>query len=379
MKKMFFFAAVASVAFVSCTKDVETPANNVGSNEPAITFEVGSPLSVSTRGKGAVGGTGIGSDVNTWKGETLNVFMFEKGTMNLAFNQTTNAYYFENAEIIAPNGTSSAAGVASGIATYGDPQYFPSSGDFDFYAYHGDDAVVGILSLYDTQTSLKAAVEIDGTQDLMIAKAGLNKTDSTTYEKADSYNYERIYSAYAARRGVNPRFTFKHLLSRFVFQAEAAQEAAAGANGIKITKIVVKAPSVGVMTIASLDEKELGVVFGNEATDSLDMYLHPCNDEGEMVAKELVYGENVRLGESMLLPAGATEYVADIYYEQTKDNGTTIYDIYTAPIILKGNKPFEAGYQYKVNIKVYDFQEIKLTADLQAWKEGEDIPVDSEQ
>ena len=378
MKKMFFFAAVASVAFASCTKDVEAPAYNAGSNEPAITFEVGSPLNVNVRGKGAVGGTGTKDDPNTWKGETLNVFMFEKGTMNLAYNQTTGAYYFENAEITAPNGTSSAAGIASGIATYGDPQYFPSSGNFDFFAYHGDDAVIGILSLYETQNSLKAAVEINGTQDLMIAKAGLNDTDSTTYEKADSYNYDRIYSAYAARRGVNPRFTFKHLLSRFVFQAEAAQEAAAGENGIKITKIVVKAPSVGTMTIASLDEKELGVAFGNETTDSLDMYLHPCNDEGEMVAEELIYKENVRLGESMLLPAGGTEYIADIYYEQKKSNGTTIYDVYTAPIALSNNESFKAGYQYKVNIKVYDFQEIKLTADLEAWKEGEDIPVDSE-
>jgi hypothetical protein len=134
------------------------------------------------------------------------------------------------------------------------------------------------------------------------------------------------------------------------------------------------------MTVAALDESELGVVFGTEPADSADMVL---TDRGiTMAVKELIHGESVRMGESMLLPAGGTQYVAHIYYKQEKinDDGTitTINDVYVAPIVLKDNKPFEAGTQYKVNIKVYDFMTIVLTADLQAWKEGEDIPVDSE-
>ena len=102
MKKMFFFAAVAGVAFASCTKDVDAPVNNVVNDEEAIVFQLGNPLGVSvTRGQGAVGGTE--AEGNAWNGETLHVYMFEEGTMNLAQNETTTASYFENAEVTAPS------------------------------------------------------------------------------------------------------------------------------------------------------------------------------------------------------------------------------------------------------------------------------------
>lgn len=380
MKKMFFYAAVAGVAFASCTKGVDAPVNNGTNNEPAISFQMGSSFDVTVRGTGAVGGLGTPEDPNNWNGEKLNVYMFDQNTLDLTFNATTGVNYFENTTVTAPTTGS------TGEATYGKYQYYPSSGEFDFFAYHGDDAVTVAPALNAAEDAYTVPVVINGEQDLMVAKAALNDLDRETIaaweanNPGKAFDLARVYSAYSARRDVQPRFTFKHLLSRFVFQAEAAEPGAAGANGIKITQIVVKAPSNGVMTVAALDESELGVVFGTEPADSADMVL---TDRGNtMEVKELIHGESVRMGESMLLPAGGTQYVAHIYYKQEKinDDGTitTINDVYVAPIVLKDNKPFEAGTQYKVNIKVYDFMTIVLTADLQAWKEGEDIPVDSE-
>lgn len=383
MKKMFFFAAVAGVAFASCTKDVDAPVNNVVNDEEAIVFQLGNPLGVSvTRGQGAVGGTE--AEGNAWNGETLNVYMFEEGTMDLALNESkNNAPYFENATVTAPKG------LASDVATdVRGSQYFPSSGDFDFFAYHGDDAVVETPVL--NGNAYTVPVTIDGTQDLMVAKAALNGDDEqiiANYDQANpdkTFDRTRIYSAYAARRGVNPRLTFKHLLSRFVFQAVAAEPDAAGVDGIHITAIEVEAPSTGVMTVAALDANALGVAFDQDNVVPMNLKSRTVNatdnsftmnDALDIV--DLTEADYTRLGESLLLPAGATEYTANIHYVQYK-NGEAIRDTYTAPIVLKDNKAFEAGYQYKVNITVYGFKEIVLTADLEAWKEGEDIPFDGE-
>lgn len=370
MKKLFIYAAIASVAFASCSKDngVELPSNNEENEaKQLIELRMSSSIDVTTRGSGAVGGTEAEGD-NSWNGQTLNVYMLEKGTMIPAFNEATNASYFENAEVKAPNTG------ATGTASYGAEQYYPSSGNFDFFAYHGDDAVADAPVLNAAGDAYTVGVIIDGTQDLMVAKAGLNLADSTTYESNAKYDYKRIYSAYSARRGVQPRFAFNHLLSRFVFQAVAVEESAAGANGIKITKVEVKAPEKGVMTVAAVDENDLGVEF---STDSAMFTLK--NGAAPMDTRYLEYNKLVRLGESMLLPAGGTKYIAEITYEQKMLDGTVEKSIHEATIALKDNKPFVAGTQYKVNVSVYGFRQIVLTCDLIAWEEGEDIPVDSEE
>ena len=383
---MFFYAAIASVAFASCSKDVDVTVNNVTNDDApvAIAFQMGSSFDVTVRGTGAVGGLGTEEDPNDWNQQTLKVYMFDKGTLTPTWNSTSRKAYFLNTSVTAP------ATGDSGEATYGDGvlQYYPSSGEFDFFAYHGDDAVTTDPVYNDVDTTYTVEVNIDGSQDLMVAKANLNDQDTETIARWETNNvgkkfdFNRVYSAYSARRNIQPRFTFEHLLSRFVFQAEAAEEGAAGANGIQITQIVVKAPSVGVMTVAALDEENLGVVFGTAPADSADMVL---TDRGNtMEIKELEWdteagkGTPVRMGESMLLPAGGTEYVAYISYKQQKLDGTLINDVYVAPITLSKKAAFQAGTQYKVTIKVYDFKNIILTADLQTWKEGEDIPVDSE-
>ena len=399
MKKMFFFAAAATIAFVSCTKDIEVPANNnVANNEPAISFQVGSSFDVAVRA--AVGGTGIGTDLNNWAGQTLHVYMFKQNSMTPAYNKTSRTNYFENTPVYAPTTG------ATGTASYGAPQYYPTSGNFDFFAYHAGGAATAspqpVLNEHRDTTAYTLAVTIDGTHDLMVAKAWLNGADSATYKTklneqlADAdkiVNFTdakfgtacgRVYSAYSARRGIQPRFTFEHLLSRFVFKAEAAEEDATGDNGIKIEKIEVAGVQVnGVMTIASL-AGDLKVDFAGQSKtlELKDAEGNPMEEASLTWNPAENKGESEQLGESMLLPAGVTEYVAKIYYKQNKkkvlENGNVTYtlieDVYEAPIKLASRAQFKPGFQYTVNIKVYDFQEIVLTADLTAWEESDEQP-----
>ena len=390
MKKMFFYAAVACVAFASCQKEIELP-TNVEENEivdEAIQFQVSNSIDVTTtRGAGAVGDT-IGGK-NWWNGEKLLVYMFDKGTMNLAIDSTElitlpsgvkgYGHYFANDTITAPNGDAAADSTFNEVTKeyYGPNKY----NVYDFFAYHADDATNGAVpGPNDAKDAYEVAVTIDGTQDLMVAKAKMNKADITKYGNSD---YDRIYSAYSARRGVHPRFAFEHKLSRFVFKAEAAD---VDAQGIHIDSIKVRANTTAIMTVAAKDEKKLGLLNWGAPKDLLLK-----DDEGKPFTKVRLGGKGVKsdLGESMLLEPKAKDPNGDpatydliVYYSQmvagrTEPLKAEFKSEIEAP--AKTEKAFWAGYQYQVNIKVYSFQEIILTCDLTAWQDGGSIPVDPEE
>lgn len=387
MKKMFFFAAAATVAFASCTKeDVVAPAYNNGEDTmEAIQFNMNSGFDVATRGTGAVGDI-ENTATNVWNGEKLNVYMFDKDTLALAINPTDGLPYFENAIVTAPKGAS------SGVAAYEGVKYYASNGRYDFFAYHGDDAVTATPSL-EGDSLLVVPFVINGTQDLMVAKAKMTAEELAT---ADSTTKARAYSAYTARRGYQPRFALGHELSRIVFHAIAMEDGVASKTaegtytGLSIEEVVIKnAMTEGTMVVAALNEDTLGVKFDAQSLADLTLV---DRDSTNMDARTFeAKGDTVRLGESLLVAPGVTKYETAISYSQKKikqigttDVGVAIYDTtdvkntYIADIKLADNKPFVAGTQYNVYVKVYDNKEIILTVDLVGWKEGEDVELDSE-
>ena len=389
MKKNFFYAAAAIVAFASCNKDTDVVIpNNGGEIETmeAIAFQMNSGFEVTTRGAGAVGDA-IGSANNVWNGEKLNVYMFDKDTLALAINPTDGLPYFENAIVTAPKGAS------SGVAAYEGVKYYASNGRYDFFAYHGDDAVTATPSL-EGDSLLVVPFVINGTQDLMVAKA---KMTAEELAAADSTTKARAYSAYTARRGYQPRFALGHELSRIVFHAIAMEDGVASKTaegtytGLSINEVVIKnAMTEGTMVVAALNEDTLGVKF--DATSLADLTLVD-RDSTNMDARTFeAKGDTVRLGESLLVAPGVTKYETAISFSQKKikqigttDAGVAIYDTtdvkntYPAVIKLADNKPFVAGTQYKVYVKVYDNKPIELTVALEGWKEGEDVDLDSEE
>ena len=383
MKKMFFYAAVAAVAFASCSKEngIELP-NMENETVEAIEFKVSNSIDVTTRGAGAVGDLETGK--NKWNGEKLFVYMFNKGTMTLAVDSTfTNPRnYFENEAITAPKGDSEDYTFDQKTTKYYGPN---KTNVYDFFAYQAYDAIkAGVAPmLNNAKDAYEVAVTIDGTQDLMVAKAKMNKADSTKYELNDKFDYSRIYSAYSARRGVHPRFAFEHKLSRFVFKAEAADEKAMGIN---IDSIKVVANTTATMTVAAKDEKKLGL--SNWGTEK-GLLLKDDNGASLTIKSLTAKGTQISLGESMLLApkakaanGDAATYDLIVYYSQqvagrAEPLKAEFKSVITAPAKTKAE--FWAGYQYQVNIKVYSFQEIILTCDLTAWQDGGSIPVDPEE
>ena len=366
MKKFFYVAAAFLAAgFVSCD-------NNEGPNAPTadlvpIHFNVGSGRAVieETRGTGAVGD--ITGGENIWRGEELNVYMFEKGTLTLTADATGNgAPLFYNDVVVAPN-----ADEATAMATINTQKYYPMAGESDFFAYHADDAVAG--AVVEGTDAFTLPVLIDGSQDLMVSKAALTADQEAMLpaEKADKY-----YSAYSARKGVNPHFVFEHLLSRVTFEAKANTnaETAVSINAIEITN----ANTTADMVVAYVDAP--AELLANQATPASVFLKEKAQGVAALQALTATNPglDYTRIGESLMLMPQA-EYEMMIHMTQNIDGEDRNVSLpYTLKAETLGLTAFEAGKQYNVKFTVYGLQEIVLELELVAWEEGGNIFVDDE-
>ena len=107
MKKYFIFAAVAAAGLLtSCSSSDDIASNDVGAIEnpdarQAIRLNIGNVVDMSVRGTGTVGGVGTGT--NVWSGQSINVFMFTKGTDAVEAQEAT--YYADVDEYNTAKGT----------------------------------------------------------------------------------------------------------------------------------------------------------------------------------------------------------------------------------------------------------------------------------
>ena len=254
MKKSFIFATMAAaVLFAGCSSSDDLASNpggeqGVDANTDLVAIEigVGTPTSVM-RGTGAVGGAeynptiGYGAAVTPsyWAGQKINVYMLNKGTMDIAKFNSEDIY--NNAVLTTPSYTGdSPAGdeTATGIAKYIDEaagtyhglpfiKYYPSTGNFDFWGYRIDDAVAQAPEV--GQNDIKVTFTVDGTQDVLAAQtietfADLSAARQTAIQGGEATFTTTAgtrYSASAARKGIQPELLFKHMMTRLTFQAKA--------------------------------------------------------------------------------------------------------------------------------------------------------------
>lgn len=416
MKKMFFFALAAAGMLTACSNE-DTLGGNGEQNVSEQQIRLGVASSkVQTRGTGTVGG--MTDAENVWAGQTLWVYMLQKGSMDLAYYKSpavgatvTTKEVFDNKEFKAPN---TADNTKSGLATTADGTiaYYPVSGSYDFWGYRVDDAAVGgtpTVKIVDDNGDEVAAdqatkrvvdIEIDGSQDIMAGKA----TPSTD-EVAKLGNYdENFYSAYAARKGVQPNITFNHLLTRFTFEVRAGSKATAGlpaggnTDAVKVTGVSVDSKTTGTLTVAytgetkqaadlltftgdasplTLKQRSVTAVDHNDALVALDPVSLTWTDDAATM------GDVLKIGEALLVAPGETEYPLTIALSQdvlqkVGDPKVTMPLEQKATIKMDGVKKFEPGKSYKVTITVYGLEGIEVTATLVPWADGGSIDIDDD-
>lgn len=417
--------AVASLGLLaSCSSDDDLSTGGNGKDGlQQIKIGMGVQANVATRGTGTVGA--VGAENNKWANQTVNVYMLNKGTLDLAkFGEEP---IYDNTVLTTP--ADNASGIASELDEHGVAQYkyYPTTKTaFDFWGYRLDDAYKTTAEDQDGSAtaaaiqnnkfvpyisvdSLLIGFNIDGTQDIMAGKAVPTEEDITKCG-----GEENIYSAFAARRDVQPNIKFEHLLSRLNFQVLAGAESTTDDNtGVKVTGITVKSKATGKLVIAYK-----GTAAFENVSDQLivDKYENPETEAAlykDLVVKQRTLGapltQNLealepvtpkwnngmalatQVGEALLaIPADKYDITINLQQKvQVKGDKNSPVDpddfqtkdyTYTAELknTVNPEKGFEPGYSYNVTITVYGLSEIKITTTLIPWKDGGNIEMNPE-
>lgn len=473
MKKQFFYAAMALAMLSSCSKDndpavVPNPDNN--NANPAIELGINAPsVSVNTRASGTVGG--MTNETNLWNGQTLHVVAYDKGTTTKTTNSESTTdpkeYIFNSLTFKAPiqawnPDAAEESKLEGGKSIYIlkdentiQAVYYNPTGNMDFYGYHIDD----LTATLDDATKTVSGITITGAEDLLGAKTkevnadnypSVNEADITAFNAPEP---ERGFSAWAARRGIQPILEFKHLLTRLTFTVTAAKADAAkyywdataneGAGGwtenkskeveagsrsstaVEVTSITIKNVKTGMQIVLDGTEEGKTYPYAAATTDAIapeaGLSLQERNAATGAIqtltatapvafdASEIdhsatfpdaegtpAYSTKTPVGESLMIPEGATELQLEITLQQkvidtegypNKDNPTyktkTGLVKYTLPYTAVqneagGHAAFTAGYSYNVNIKVFSFERIDITAELAKWVPGGNFEIDAE-
>ena len=427
MKKLFLMGAVASLGLLaSCSSDDDLSTGGNGKDGlQQIKIGMGVQANVATRGTGTVGA--VGAENNKWAGQAVNVYMLNKGTLDVAKFGEESIY--ENTVLTTPDGN--ASGIATEFDTDGTTplyKYYPTTKTaFDFWGYRLDDA--NITAAEDKEGSENAAAiknnrfvpyisgdslligfNIDGTQDIMAGKAVPKEEEITKCGGKDN-----IYSAFAARRDVQPNIKFEHLLSRLNFQVLDGKktETTDPDKAVQVTGITVKSKATGKLVIAY---KGAETTFEN-VSDQLIVDKDADSEKDAALLKELKVMKRAdgaaltdklvdltpvtpkwnngmamatQVGEALLaIPADKYEITINLKQKVqvkgdkgTPQEGDFEEKEYTYEADLKNTvnpeKGFEPGYSYNVTITVYGLSEIQITTTLIPWKDGGNIEMNPE-
>ena len=423
MKKYALFAAAALVALAACSKNEvkpQTPETPVDDDSPvAVQFGVASAsASIDTRSVGPVD--------DNWNGkQTLYVYSFARAATPLDY--MTAKPFINNIGATSPStGTSGVINVLNpnpkgdGSADQTpEPFYYNNDLIYDFYGYHMDDAWAtgDTPDDYTIANPLQPQAPepetdriyvrflINGSQDLMIAKAdpSVDFGKATDDEfKGDPNNVQYVYSAYAARRGVQPTLKFEHLLARFNFSVVSG---GADADNVMVESVAIESRYKGnLVVVANTTGTDPDIVdprgLADLSENTTDLFLQQYNQEsGDLeafkafqvppyVSEGANTAQAIGNGASILAVPGVASYwlTVKLKYNDAASatNTTPIDDIrmeLKAGDLKKGGASanateFEAGKEYNVTIKVIGPKEVEITADLKAWEDGGNVEID---
>lgn len=431
MKKYFFFAAAAIVA-ASCAKTpapVQTPDGPEApavEGQVAVQFGTNVVANVQTKASGSVDAW-----ANTQK---LYVYGFarvkdEQGNITWDFGDPESDKYpfINNVEALAPNGTSS--GSIEVLDSEGKPFYYQGTTTYDFFGYYVDDAYENSTNttpkpaLSEDKEAFVLPITINGGQDIMLASASV--TDATDAAKAAESDWENnsgagwqdkyAFSAYAARRGVDPILKFEHQLTQIQFYVQSGTDFGANPK-LKIKSVTFK----GVNTKADLSvaiqkestTKTVGV--SNQGTPG-DIVVTQATSDSDPKRTTLAEFEvksktdpAEKIGDcTMLFPADV--YNVEMVLNQETSTGSNKFEEQTLPLLLdikkvkiavadsNGKNPgdpgyiptygdtttsqeqFEKGYRYNVYVTVYGLEKVDVTVALSPWVDGGKLDIDTDE
>lgn len=425
MKKSFYMACAAAMLLASCSQNELGSDTVVNENDNLMPIKIGvSQKNLSSRGTGTVGGlvdsegnavdesgNPIDPSANVWAGESFNLFMFkaktEDGTLELSVNnhrkedgeEILNGPIFDNEVFNAPNGhdgtDASDQSNYYAVSAAGNVRYYPSMGAHVFWAYRLDDCVnntaTGDYAISEDGKQAYVDFVMNGTQDIMTAKSEPSADQIAAVGGDDYVGY--FFSAWTARKGINPNLKFQHELTRLKFFIKAGNEQAADpVSGITIEEIKVLSKNTGRLIVAYTPDQEITdrIIFGEDNPETEEVEnsdylvlmerLGGANEALTALTPQLVTTNYASIGEALLV-APQDEYELVVTLSQNLNFGGELASLKTYTDIKTVIKPqggntistFSKGNSYKVKLTLFGLQEIKVTTELTPWIDGEEI------
>lgn len=374
MKKYFAIAA-SLLALAACSKK-EANVQVV----PAPEAEIDAPVPVLFGNSGVEAEVkGLGS-IDAFDGAQKLVVFGHDVAQDL-----TQGYLIDGVEAASPVDPTTDSHIVVKNAA-GEYFYYEGSKVYEFFAYHIDDAENPVVN--KTADAVSVNFTLDGSQDILYANAdttldvaGKTYTPSGT-TTAVPIPASRAYSAWSARRGVTPNLPFKHAGSLFEFAIEDMR--GTGADAMYIDSLAIKSYADAVLTFKAA--KDTLVAASAAQLVPLTMHIDDLKEEVATVADyEAVEVEDIdSFGPGLIVVPGAASYTGSIKLTQLVESAEgvspkSVVNDFTLDFANRVPAYAQAGYKYKVTIRVYALEKIEITVSLEAWEEGDEFTIDEDE
>lgn len=398
MKKLYVYVALAAMGVMAaCSKNDNVDPQGNGGN---TVIDDNSPVAVELGVKGIDLDVNVSSkaqgSVDAWDAsQTLYVYAIDRSDAQFA-----NTPLIDNISASSP-----ATGAQNNVLNLVQPEsagqyageyfYFQGSTVYDFYGYYVDDAVEGTPTPSRTDGTITLPITITGAQDIMLAKADpAVDIEASTDPNKGQVTSETAYSAFAARRGVQPTLEFNHQLARFTFNIKPGS--ASGAK-VTVTAIELESNTTGTLQIAPVTD----VTACNIQNPATPVYLKLMDADETNGVKDFTAYEvpdytgadqaAVKVGESLMVIPGVGSYKLKVSMTQEGNTPGDPLEVDALETVIDATKVtpkegsegdltmFEAGKTYDVTIIVYGMEQIEVTAELKDWEEGGTVTIDPDQ
>lgn len=362
MKKILLFSFAVLAFAASCQK----PQNDLFEPDP---LDDGTPVKVML-GTNVLNATAKGSGpLEQFNKTDLRVFAIDKASTDWTKG---DVFLLKNDSVTATGGSS-----ASSLET---DKYYKDNVNYDFYGYYVDDIDHQDEDLEIKKNAVTLPVKITGYEDILLATTDKGKDSQAAKNKAQdegkTFNTNRVYSAYSARRDVVPNLVFKHMLTRLDFVFKTGEEVNSNTR-VEIVGIAVKSVINGTLTVAGAQKLEPA----DEVETALNLRYPTETDFLEMPNEKDGVASFLPNSNSIMVYPKAGSYELTVKVRQSKKIGADwtpgSVETRTFPIALTSGS-FKAGNKYEVTVITYGLEPVVVGVELTDWALGDNTIIDSD-
>ena len=362
MKKILLFSFAVLAFAASCQK----PQNDLFEPDP---LDDGTPVKVML-GTNVLNATAKGSGpLEQFDNTVLSVFAIDHASTNWT---SGDPFLLKNYSVTATGGSS-----APSLET---DKYYKDNVNYKFYGYYVDNIAHLDNNLTIEQNAVTLPVEITGYEDILLATT-IEKNDYKAAQdnaqlEGKTFNTNRVYSAYSARRDVVPNLVFEHMLTRLDFVFKTGEDVNLNTR-VEIVGIAVKSVINGTLIVAG----DQDLVPATEAETALNLRYPTETNFLEMPNTKdgvAIFGSN---SNSIMVYPKAGSYELTVKVRQSKKIGADwtpgSVETRTFPIALTSGS-FKAGNKYEVTVITYGLEPVVVGVELTDWALGDNTIIDSD-